>query len=289
MPASFNELSPPTHYSPVNLCPLPTEPIVLRVIIRPTADDACITAARLIAAQVIRKPASVLGLATGGTPVVCYRELIRLHQAGKLDFASVTSFNLDEYVGLGPDHPQSFHYFMYENLFNHINIAPDRIHLPNGLADDLAAMCDDYEQRIAAAGGIDLQLLGIGTDGHIAFNEPGSSLSSRTRLKALHHQTLRDNARFFDSIDEVPKLSVTMGVGSILDSRQCLLLATGANKAEAIRGAIEGPITSQNTASALQWHRQAIAILDEAAASQLQHAADYQLAESLMPDPDHLG
>lgn len=258
----------------------------MRVIIRPTADDACITAARLIAAQVIRKPTSVLGLATGGTPVVCYRELIRLHQAGQLDFSGVTTFNLDEYVGLPPEHPQSFHAFMYENLFNHINLAPDRIHLPNGMADDLAAMCDDYEQKIAAAGGIDVQLLGIGTDGHIAFNEPGSSLASRTRLKALHRQTLQDNARFFSSVDEVPKLSVTMGVGSILDSRQCLLLATGANKADAIQQAIEGPIGSRITASALQMHRFGIAILDEAAAAKLAHADDYRLAESLMPDPD---
>jgi glucosamine-6-phosphate deaminase len=260
----------------------------LRVIIRPTAQDACITAARMIAAQVVRKPACVLGLATGGTPVVCYRELIRLHREGSLDFSNVTSFNLDEYVGLSPQHPQSFHAFMYENLFDHINIPRDRIHIPDGMATDIAASCEAYENAIAGAGGIDLQLLGIGTDGHIGFNEPGSSLASRTRLKTLCAQTVRDNARFFDRLEDVPQLSVTMGVGTILDSRRCILLATGTNKAAAIRGAIEGPITSQNTASALQLHRDAVAILDEAAASWLTRAEHYKHAESHMPDPDRL-
>jgi len=260
----------------------------LRVIIRPDAQAACITAARIIAEQVLRKPDCVLGLATGGTPVVCYRELIRLHQQGQLDFSRVTSFNLDEYVGLSPQHPQSFHAFMFENLFNHINIPRDQIHIPDGMATDIAGSCAAYEQRIAAAGGIDLQLLGIGTDGHIGFNEPGSSLASRTRLKTLCEQTVRDNARFFDHPDEVPQLSVTMGVGTILDSRRCILLATGNNKAAAIRSAIEGPVTSQITASALQLHRDAIAILDEAASSWLNRRSHYKHAESHMPDPDQI-
>jgi glucosamine-6-phosphate deaminase len=260
----------------------------LRVIIRPTAEAACITAARMIADQVIRKPNSVLGLATGGTPVVCYRELIRLHREGKLDFSQVTSFNLDEYVGLPADHPQSYHTFMDENLFNHINVLKSNIHIPDGMTSDIAQFCSSYEESIRAAGGIDLQLLGIGTDGHIGFNEPGSSLASRTRLKTLCEQTLRDNARFFGSVDDVPQLSITMGVGTILDSRRCILLATGEKKAAAIRGAIEGPITSQNTASALQLHPEAIAILDQAAASWLNRAADYKHAETHMPDPDRL-
>lgn len=260
----------------------------MRVIIRPTAEAACITAARIIADQVLRKPNSVLGLATGGTPVVCYRELIRLHRENHLDFSQVTTFNLDEYVGLPNEHPQSYHTFMDENLFHHINVPKSKIHIPDGMAGDIAGACADYEQRIRAAGGIDLQLLGIGTDGHIGFNEPGSSLASRTRLKTLCEQTLRDNARFFGSVDDVPQLSITMGVGTILDTRRCILLATGEKKAAAIRGAIEGPITSQNTASALQLHPEAIAVLDEAAASWLNRAGDYKHAETHMPDPDEL-
>ncbi len=260
----------------------------MRVIVRSTAEAACVTAARIIAQQVRQKPTSVLGLATGGTPVQCYRELIRLHREGQLDFSAVTTFNLDEYLGLPPEHPQSYHTFMYENLFQHINVDRSRVHLPNGMASDIQAACDAYEQAIVAAGGIDLQLLGIGTDGHIAFNEPGSSLASRTRVKTLAERTVRDNARFFDRPEEVPVLAVTMGVGTILDSRQCLLLVTGEHKAAAVRGAIEGPITSQNTASALQLHRDTIAVLDEAAASWLTRRDHYRHAESHMPDPDVL-
>ena len=260
----------------------------MRVIIRPTAEAACVTAARIIAEQVIHQPASVLGLATGGTPLACYRELIRLHREGRLDFAAVTTFNLDEYVGLGPENPQSYHHFMFTNLFRHINIDPNRVHLPDGQATDLRAACEAYERSIVAAGGIDLQLLGIGTDGHIAFNEPGSSLASRTRLKTLCRQTVEDNARFFDDADQVPRLAVTMGVGTILETRRCILLATGENKAAAIGAAIEGPLTSQNTASALQLHPEVIAVLDQAAATSLRRLESYQNAESYMPDPDEL-
>ena len=260
----------------------------MRVIIRRNAESACVTAARTIAALVHRKPNAVLGLATGGTPVNCYAELIRLHRQGKLDFSNVTTFNLDEYVGLPREHSQSFYSFMHDKFFNHVNVAPSRVHLPDGMASDLAKACDDYEQQITDAGGIDLQLLGIGSDGHIAFNEPGSSLASRTRVKTLCLETIRDNARFFGSEAAVPRLSVTMGVGSIMDARRCLLLVTGANKAAAVRSAIEGPITSQVTASALQMHRFATVVLDEGAASWLTRKADYQFAESSMPDPDEL-
>lgn len=260
----------------------------MRVIIRPSAAAACVTAARIIANQVIGQPDSVLGLATGGTPLGSYQELIRLHRAGQLDFSRVTTFNLDEYVGLGPQHAQSYHRFMFSNLFDAINIDPQRVHLPDGLASDLTEACADYERQIVEAGGIDLQLLGIGTDGHIAFNEPGSSLASRTRLKTLARQTVDDNARFFDHSDDVPRLAVTMGVGTILESRQCLLLATGENKAAAIRGAIEGPLTSQNTATALQLHPAAIVVLDQEAASWLSRIDAYRHAESYMPDPDQL-
>lgn len=258
------------------------------MIIRRDAAAASVTAARVIASLIRRKPKSVLGLATGGTPVGCYSELIRLHRAGELDFSQVTSFNLDEYLGLPREHPQSFFAFMHHHLFDHINIDRSRVHLPDGMASDPMAACDAYERQIVDAGGIDLQLLGIGTDGHIAFNEPGSSLASRTRVKTLCEETIRDNARFFGSEAAVPRLSVTMGVGSILDTRECLLLVTGEKKAAAVRSAIEGPLTSQVTASALQLHRSVIAVLDEAAASWLTRNAHYRHAEAGMPDPDDL-
>lgn len=258
----------------------------MRVITRRNAQAACVTAARIIASLVRQKPNAVLGLATGGTPVNCYAELIRLHRNGEVDFSQVTTFNLDEYVGLPREHLQSFYAFMHENFFNHVNIDPSRIHLPDGMAENLPKACEEYEQSIARAGGIDMQLLGIGSDGHIAFNEPGSSLASRTRVKTLCLETIRDNARFFGSESAVPRLSVTMGVGSIMDARECLLLVTGEKKAAAVRNAIEGPVTSQVTASALQFHRFATAVLDEAAASWLSRKSHYDFAESSMPDPD---
>lgn len=260
----------------------------MRVIIRSDAAAACVTAARLIANLVIRKPTAVLGLATGGTPVGCYNELIRLHRQGDLDFSGVTTFNLDEYLGLPKEHPQSFYSFMHQNFFDHVNVDRAHVHLPDGMAPNPIEACEQYERQIVAAGGIDLQLLGIGSDGHIAFNEPGSSLASRTRVKTLCEETVRDNARFFGSEAEVPKLSVTMGVGSILDSRECILLVTGEKKAAAVRSAIEGPVTSQVTASALQLHRSVIAVLDEDAASWLTRRSHYLHAESGMPDPDTL-
>ncbi len=259
----------------------------MRVIIRNDAASACISAARIIAALVKRKPTAVLGLATGGTPVVCYQELIRLHQQESLDFSQVTTFNLDEYLGLPREHSESFYSFMHRHFFDYINIDLSRVNLPDGLAADLPNACDQYEQKIVAAGGIDLQLLGIGSNGHIGFNEPGSSLASRTRVKTLCTETIRDNARFFGSEAAVPKRSITMGVGTILDARSCLLLVTGANKAATIRSAIEGPITSQNTATALQMHPAVTAILDEAAASWLGRRDYYLQSESGMSNPDH--
>jgi glucosamine-6-phosphate deaminase len=248
----------------------------VRVIIQADAAAVSRCAARFYVELLQHKPNAVLGLATGSTPVATYQELIRLHQAGELDFAHVTTFNLDEYVGLGPNHPQSYRRFMQEQLFSAVNVRAERTHLPNGCDLDFAASCQAYEDQIRASGGIDLQLLGIGTDGHIAFNEPGSSLASRTRVKSLVAETIRDNARFFGSEREVPRLAVTMGVGTILEARQILLLATGENKAAAIAATIEGPITAQITASALQLHRQVVVIVDEAAASQLRRR-DYYL------------
>ncbi|MEZ6090474.1 MAG: glucosamine-6-phosphate deaminase [Pirellulaceae bacterium] len=262
----------------------------MRIIIENTAVDAARVCAELIVRQVCRKPASVLGLATGGTPVACYRAIIEMHRRGQVSFQQCRSFNLDEYVGLPSDHPQSYRRFMQVNLFDHIDIETSATHVPDGMAKDFEAHACQYEQQIAESGGIDLQLLGIGTDGHIAFNEPGSSLASRTRLKTLTLETVQDNARFFDSVDEVPQLAITMGVGTILEARQCLLLATGEHKAEAVAGAIEGPLTCQNTASALQLHSNAVFILDADAASKLKNRDYYERSEAmrrkLMKDND---
>ncbi len=251
----------------------------MRVIIQPDATGVAQRAATLIAELVRRKPNAVLGLATGGTVVQCYQELIRLHQQEQLDFSQVRTFNLDEYVGLGADHPQSYRRFMHEQFFQYVNLRPENCFVPDGLASDYEAYCAWYEHQIISAGGIDLQLLGIGRDGHIAFNEPGSSLGSRTRLKTLTQETIEDNARFFGSADQVPRTAVTMGVGTILESRKCLLLATGSSKAAAIGAAVEGPVTAQVTASALQLHRDVVLVIDSDAASWLRRRAYYQQVE----------
>lgn len=252
----------------------------MRVIIEPNAESVGRRAAQFVEAIVRRRPTCVLGLATGSTPLGLYGELIRLHREAGLDFSRVVSFNLDEYAGLGPNHPQSYRYFMQQNLFNHINIDPRNTHVPDGRALDFEAACSQYEKAIVEEGGIDLQVLGIGVDGHIAFNEPGSSLGSRTRLKTLTPETVRDNARFFGGEAEVPKLAITMGVGTILESKRCMLLACGQSKAQAIRDTIEGPVTAQVTASALQLHREVIAIVDEDAASLLARRDYYRLMEA---------
>ena len=251
----------------------------MRVIIEKDGDAVSRRAARILAEQIRGKPESVLGLATGSTPLGTYEELVRMHRDERLSFSRVTTFNLDEYVGLQPSHPQSYRYFMQRSLFDHVNIDPMRTHVPDGLASDYQAYCRQYEQRIEDAEGIDLQLLGIGRDGHIAFNEPGSSLGSRTRLKTLTGETIRDNARFFEEPEQVPRLAVTMGVGTILESRRCLLLAVGEAKAEAIRATVEGPVTAQVTASALQLHREVLVLVDEDAAGRLERRGYYQEVE----------
>lgn len=226
-------------------------------------------AASKVADLIKRKPDCVLGLATGSTPLGLYNELIRMHKEENLDFSRVTTFNLDEYVGLAPEHPQSYHYFMQENFFKHINIKPENIHIPDGMARDIDRECKTYELAIARAGGIDLQILGIGANGHIAFNEPLSSLGSRTRIKTLTEKTRRDNARFFNSLDEVPKYAITMGVGTIMEARSVILLASGKSKAEAIKKTVEGPITAMVPATMVQMHPHATLIIDEEAASLL--------------------
>jgi glucosamine-6-phosphate deaminase len=257
----------------------------VRVIIEHEAEAASRRAARFVAELVRKKPNCVLGLATGSTPLGVYRELARLHREEQLDFSQVTTFNLDEYVGLGPTHAQSYRHFMQQNLFDHINLENSRTNVPDGRALDFESHCRQYEQRIKDAGGIDLQVLGVGSDGHIAFNEPGSSLGSRTRLKTLASETIRDNARFFGGEDKVPRLAVTMGVGTILESRRCLLLAFGPHKAAAVRDTVEGPVTAQVTASALQLHREVIGVFDEAAARLLvrrDYYAEVERAQSLL-------
>jgi glucosamine-6-phosphate deaminase len=252
----------------------------MEIIIQPTAEAATRIAARLMAKLVREKPAAVLGLATGGTMEPLYRELVRL----KLDWKQVTTFNLDEYVGISPMHPQSYHSFMCEKLFSKVNINVSNVHIPDGLAKDVPAACRHYEEKISTAGGIDLQLLGIGTDGHIGFNEPTSSLASRTRIKTLTPQTRKDNARYFERADEVPFHVITTGIGTILESRHCVLLAFGKNKAHAIAGAVEGPVTAMNPASALQMHPRVTVFLDEEAASELKMQEYYRWVYDNKPD-----
>lgn len=241
----------------------------MEVIIKETYEEMSTLAAEMIAKQVNNKPNSVLGFATGSTPVGTYKELIRLNKEGKVDFSEVITFNLDEYIGLNPEHDQSYHYFMNDNLFAHINIKPENWHVPPGKADDFEKACAEYEQMIQDAGGLDIQLLGIGGNGHIAFNEPGSSLGSRTRVKTLTEKTIEDNARFFEKIEDVPRFAVTMGIGTIMEARKLILLANKSNKAEAIAKTIEGPITAMVPATIVQMHRDASIIVEKEAAANL--------------------
>jgi len=226
-------------------------------------------AAQVVADVVNQKPNAVLGFATGSSPLGLYKELIRLHKKEGLDFSKVTTFNLDEYVGLPADHPQSYRRFMNENLFNHINVPAQNTHVPMGTSTNHKTFCKWYEKQICDAGGIDLQVLGIGSDGHIAFNEPGSSLGSRTRMVTLTEQTIDDNARFFKKRSDVPRHAISMGVGTVLEARQLLMVVNGKNKAAALAAAIEGPLTSMITASALQLHPDVIVFADDDAASDL--------------------
>lgn len=241
----------------------------IKVFIAKGYDELSKRAAEIIADAIKSKPNPVLGLATGGTPVGCYRELIRMHKEEGLDFSKVVTFNLDEYIGLPPTHPQSYRYFMDENLFNHVNIKIENTHVPNGLSDDPQRTCKEFEEAIKRSGEIDLQLLGIGANGHIAFNEPGPPFDSRTRVVRLSERTIKDNARFFKSIDEVPRQAISMGMGTIMEAKKIVLLASGAGKADAVAKSVEGPITTDVPASILQKHPDCTFILDEAAASKL--------------------
>jgi len=231
------------------------------------------------------KPNAVLGLSTGATSLGLYRELIRMHQDDGLDFSQVTTFNLDEYVGLTRHNPQSFCYFMQENFLRHINIPPQNVYIPAGTTDNYVPFCQWYDRRIAECGGIDVQILGIGEDGRIGFNEPGSSLGSRTRVKTLSQQTVAANARYFDTVAEVPVSAITMGVGTILEARKIVLLANGKQKAAAIAAAVEGPITAMCAASALQLHRETVCVLDRDAASCLKMLDYFEWCQAKMLDP----
>jgi len=248
----------------------------MEIVIQPNPIKCAEVGALSIEDLLRRKPHAVLGLATGSTPVGLYRELIRMHRERGLDFSKATTFNLDEYVGLAPNHPASYLRFMQENLFQHINVPADHIHIPDGLAEDVPACCEQYEAAIRAAGGIDLQVLGIGNDGHIGFNEPSSSLASRTRIKTLTENTIAANQRFFSVDEKVPHHVITMGVGTIMDARTCVMLALGEGKAEAVAAMAEGPITATCPASILQMHPQTVLIIDEPAARKLKRAAYYR-------------
>ncbi|WP_440053294.1 glucosamine-6-phosphate deaminase [Pseudoalteromonas sp. T1lg65] len=252
----------------------------MQIVILKDAAEVAAYGADLFTAQLKRKANSVLGLATGSTPVALYQELIRRNQQGEISFSQVTSFNLDEYLGLDGSHPQSYRHFMNEQLFNHIDIDKANTHVPPGDAKNPIVACDEYEARMTQAGGIDIQLLGIGRNGHIGFNEPSSGLTSRTRVKTLTKATIDDNARFFAADEYQPHLSITMGIGTILDAKKVVLLATGENKADAVSAMVEGPLTAACPASALQMHRNAVIVIDEAAASKLKDVEFYKHIEN---------
>ena len=248
----------------------------MEVIIQPNQESAAALVARIVARELRANAHLVLGLATGKTMECVYRHLVRLHRDERLDFSLCSTFNLDEYVGLFPSDPNSYRHYMDHHLFRQVNIDARNTHLPNGLATDLDAECRQYEALIQRFGGIDLQLLGIGQAGHIGFNEPLSALRSRTRVKALTPTTLKQNAEHFGGEDRVPRRAITMGVGTILEARRCLMLATGETKADVIAQAVEGPITSMVTASSLQLHPRCTVIVDEASARKLKETDYYR-------------
>ena len=247
----------------------------MRLIIEPNYDLMSQWAAnyvieRINAAKPTKEKPFVLGLPTGSSPIGMYRALVKAYQEGKVSFKNVLTFNMDEYVGLPEEHPESYHSFMFSNLFNHIDCPKENIHILNGNAKDLAAECAHYEQMIAEAGGIDLFLGGIGPDGHIAFNEPGSSLSSRTRQKTLTTDTIIANSRFFDNdINKVPKTALTVGVGTVMAAKEVMILVNGHAKCRALQAAVEGSVNHMWTISALQMHQHGIIVADDAACEEL--------------------
>ena len=248
----------------------------MEVIIQPSHQLAVI-ASEIIRDVLLKKPNLVLGLATGSTPIGLYKALVRMHKEDGLDFSRVTTFNLDEYVNISREHPQSYHTFMAKHFFDHVNISVENQHIPQNTAKNHETFCARYEEAIERVGGIDIQVLGIGTDGHIGFNEVGSSLASRTRIVTLTESTLVANAiHFGGDVSTVPEMAITMGIGTIMKVKQCLLLACGTSKSEAIAKAIEGPITVMMPASALQMHPNTVVLIDEAAASNLKEVEYYK-------------
>lgn len=247
----------------------------MRLVILDTYDDASEWAAKYVRNTILKfNPGPdrffVLGLPTGSTPLGMYKKLIEYYKNGKLSFKYVKTFNMDEYVGLANDHPESYHYFMYENFFKHIDIDPANAHILDGNAEDLQKECDEYEEKIKKAGGVDLFIGGIGPDGHIAFNEPGSSLVSRTRIKSLAVDTIEANARFFGGdVSKVPKSSLTVGVGTVMDAKEVMILITGAHKAFALYKAIEEGVSHMWTVSAFQMHPKALFVCDDDATLEL--------------------
>ena len=241
----------------------------MRILVCKDYESMSKKAAQIILSQVTLKPNSVLGLATGSTPIGMYKNLVDMYKNGVVDFSDIITFNLDEYYKLPITNDQSHHYFMQENLFNHININPANIHIPNGMADNIEKECEEYENSIKDAGGIDIQILGIGRNAHIGFNEPTTSFEKGTHLVDLTPSTIEANARFFKSEDEVPKKAITMGTGSIFKARKIVMLACGEDKADAIYNTVYGKITPKIPASILQLHDDVVLILDEAAASKL--------------------
>ena len=247
----------------------------MRLIIQPDTNQMAQWAANYVAAKINKakptpKKPFKLGLPTGSSPMKMYAALIKLYETGNVSFKNVITFNMDEYVGLPADHPQSYHTFMWTNFFNHIDIKKENVHILDGMADDLEAECQAFEDKIKEVGGIDLFLGGIGPDGHIAFNEPGSSISSRTRIKTLTTDTIVANSRFFDNdVDKVPKTALTVGVATVMDAEEVLILVNGHHKARALYHAVEGPITQMWTISALQMHRKGIIVCDYDACAEL--------------------
>lgn len=261
----------------------------MEIVITPSPEAAAVVAADAIGRLLAATPRPVLGLATGSSPLPTYRELINRHEADKISFATARAFLLDEYVGLQSDHPEAYRAFIQREFTNHVDLPHDSLFGPDGSGEELASASAAYERLIAEAGGIDLQLLGIGSDGHIGFNEPTSSLGSRTRLKTLTDDTRRDNARFFEhDIDAVPRHVLTQGIGTILEARHLILIATGEGKAEPIAQAVEGPLTAMVPASSLQLHPRATIVVDDAAAAALTHADYYREAYENKPDWQHI-
>lgn len=243
----------------------------MEVVILPDAREIGAVAADTIGGLLAAQPDAVLGLATGSSPLTIYDELASRCAAGRISFARARGFTLDEYVGLPADHPERYRNVIDTVFVSRVDFAPGAVHGPDGLATDIPAACAAYEEEILRAGGIDLQILGIGTDGHIGFNEPGSSLASRTRIKTLTRQTRMDNARFFDGdVDQVPTHCLTQGLGTIMDARHVVLVATGRSKAEAVHQLVEGPVSAMWPATILQHHRHATVLLDDSAANRLQ-------------------